>query len=71
MLSLRETPKASDSNFPQTGSPPGLTVATQFQLELELLQKKYVIVPEAGHMMHLQKGHMLFQYEVVSFFKAP
>lgn len=34
-------------------------------------QKQYVIIPEAGHMMHLQKGHDLFQHEVVSFFSAP
>jgi hypothetical protein len=30
-----------------------------------------VIIPNAGHMMHLQGGHRLFQHEVVSFFKAP
>lgn len=33
--------------------------------------KKYVVIPEAGHMMHLQKGHRLFQHEVVAFLKAP
>ncbi len=33
--------------------------------------KRYVIVPEAGHMMHLQKGRGLFQHEVVSFLEAP
>jgi pimeloyl-ACP methyl ester carboxylesterase len=33
--------------------------------------KRYVVIPKAGHMMHLQGGHRLFQYEVVSFFKAP
>jgi len=33
--------------------------------------KKYVVVPNAGHMMHLQKGHQLFQREVAAFFKAP
>jgi pimeloyl-ACP methyl ester carboxylesterase len=33
--------------------------------------KKYVVIPDAGHMMHLQKGHLLFQREVASFFKAP
>jgi pimeloyl-ACP methyl ester carboxylesterase len=33
--------------------------------------KRYVVVPKAGHMMHLQKGHQLFQHEVASFFKAP
>jgi len=33
--------------------------------------KRYVIVPNAGHMMHLQKGHRLFQHEVAGFFKAP
>jgi pimeloyl-ACP methyl ester carboxylesterase len=33
--------------------------------------KRYVVVPDAGHMMHLQKGHRLFQHEVVSFFTAP
>lgn len=33
--------------------------------------KKYVVIPNAGHMMHLQGGHRVFQYEVASFFKGP
>jgi pimeloyl-ACP methyl ester carboxylesterase len=33
--------------------------------------KKYVVIPRAGHMMLLQGGHRLFQYEVASFFKGP
>ena len=33
--------------------------------------KRYVVIPNAGHMMHLQKGHQLFQHEVAGFFKAP
>jgi pimeloyl-ACP methyl ester carboxylesterase len=33
--------------------------------------KRYVVIPKAGHMMHLQSGHRVFQHEVVSFFKAP
>jgi pimeloyl-ACP methyl ester carboxylesterase len=33
--------------------------------------KKYVIIPDAGHMMHLQEGHRMFQHEVTSFFKGP
>jgi pimeloyl-ACP methyl ester carboxylesterase len=33
--------------------------------------KRYVVIPNAGHMMHLQGGHRAFQHEVVSFFKAP
>jgi pimeloyl-ACP methyl ester carboxylesterase len=32
--------------------------------------KRYVVIPQAGHMMHLQKGHKRFQYEVSSFLKA-
>ena len=32
--------------------------------------KKYVVVPAAGHMMHLQAGHRLLQNEVASFFGA-
>lgn len=31
--------------------------------------KRYVIIPDAGHMMHLQKGHRLFQHEIIGFFK--
>jgi len=34
-------------------------------------RKQYVVVPEAGHMMHLQKGHRLFQHDVIAFFSAP
>lgn len=33
--------------------------------------KRYVIIPDAGHMMHLQAGHLLFQKEVAGFFKEP
>ena len=33
--------------------------------------KRYTVVPDAGHMMHLQKGRLLFQHEVVAFFTAP
>ncbi|HLC41791.1 MAG TPA: alpha/beta hydrolase [Methylomirabilota bacterium] len=33
--------------------------------------KKYVVIPDAGHMMHLQKGHHLFQHEVAGFLNAP
>ncbi len=33
--------------------------------------KRYVVVPDAGHMMMFQKGHVLFQHEVASFFKNP
>jgi pimeloyl-ACP methyl ester carboxylesterase len=29
------------------------------------------VVPDAGHMMHLQKGHDLFQREVIAFFATP
>jgi pimeloyl-ACP methyl ester carboxylesterase len=32
--------------------------------------KRYIVIPDAGHMMHLQKGHQLFQHEVSSFFKG-
>jgi len=30
--------------------------------------KQYVVVPDAGHMMHLQKGHRAFQHHVIGFF---
>jgi len=33
--------------------------------------KRYIVVPDAGHMMHLQKGHRLFQREVVGFLRTP
>jgi pimeloyl-ACP methyl ester carboxylesterase len=32
--------------------------------------KRYVIIQDSGHMMHLQKGHLLFQQTIASFFKA-
>ena len=32
--------------------------------------KRYVVIPDGGHMLHLQKGHRLFQQEVSSFFRA-
>jgi pimeloyl-ACP methyl ester carboxylesterase len=33
--------------------------------------KRYVVVPGGGHMLHLQRGHRLFQDEVSSFLKSP
>jgi len=33
--------------------------------------KRYVVIPNAGHMMHLQKGHQMFQQEVAAFLAAP
>lgn len=33
--------------------------------------KQYVVVPEGGHMLHLQKGHARFQHAVASWFSAP
>jgi pimeloyl-ACP methyl ester carboxylesterase len=33
--------------------------------------KRYIVIPDAGHMMHLQKGHRRFQHEVASFFLLP
>lgn len=33
--------------------------------------KRYVVIPDAGHMLHLQAGHRAFQHEVASFLKAP
>jgi len=32
--------------------------------------KSYVVIPQAGHMMHLQEGHKRFQHAVSSFLKA-
>lgn len=31
--------------------------------------KRYAVIPDAGHMLHLQKGHRLFQHEVAGFLK--
>ncbi|MDH5708260.1 MAG: alpha/beta hydrolase [Hylemonella sp.] len=32
--------------------------------------KQYVVVPEGGHMLHLQKGHARFQHAVAGWFSA-
>jgi len=42
-----------------------------FFAQLPNPRKQYVVVPDAGHMMHLQKGHRIFQHEVIAFFTAP
>jgi pimeloyl-ACP methyl ester carboxylesterase len=34
-------------------------------------RKQYVVVPDAGHMMHLQKGHRIFQQQVIAFLSTP
>lgn len=41
-----------------------------FFLKLTNPYKRYVIIPDAGHMMHLQKGRVKFQQEISGFFKA-
>lgn len=33
--------------------------------------KQYTVVPEGGHMLHLQKGHARFQHAVASWFAVP
>lgn len=33
--------------------------------------KRYVVIPEGGHMLHLQKGHARFQHAVAAWFSAP
>jgi len=42
-----------------------------FFAQLPNPRKQYVVVPDAGHMMHLQKGHLLFQHAVIGFLTAP
>ena len=42
-----------------------------FFAQLPNPRKQYVVVPDAGHMMHLQKGHRIFQQAVIAFFTAP
>jgi pimeloyl-ACP methyl ester carboxylesterase len=42
-----------------------------FFIDLPNPDKQYVVVPNAGHMMHLQKGHRMFQHYVIGFFSAP
>jgi pimeloyl-ACP methyl ester carboxylesterase len=42
-----------------------------FFAQLPNPRKQYVVVPDAGHMMHLQKGHRLFQHDVIAFFSTP
>jgi len=42
-----------------------------FFKQLPNSHKLYVVVPNAGHMMHLQEGHRMFQHDVASFFKEP
>ena len=41
-----------------------------FFRQLPNANKRYVVIPDAGHMMHLQLGHRLFQREVANFFAA-
>jgi len=42
-----------------------------FFRQLPSPHERYVVIPDAGHMTHLQKGHHLFQHEVAAFFNAP
>lgn len=52
--------------FDDVADPGGLF---PFFHELPNPDKRYVVIPEAGHMMHLQKGHRRFQEEVSHFFR--
>lgn len=38
-----------------------------FFQQLPSPDKRYVVIPNAGHMMHLQRGHVAFQHAVVGF----
>ncbi len=42
-----------------------------FFRELPNPAKQYVIIADAGHMMHLQKGHQQFQQAVIGFLSVP
>lgn len=42
-----------------------------FFVQLPNAHKGYVVVPDAGHMMHLQRGHRIFQHEVAGFLSTP
>jgi pimeloyl-ACP methyl ester carboxylesterase len=42
-----------------------------FFKQLPNSHKLYNVVPNAGHMMHLQEGHRIFQHDVAFFFKEP
>lgn len=42
-----------------------------FYSRLATHDKRYVVLPNAGHMLILEKDHRLFQYEVLSFFDRP
>jgi len=42
-----------------------------FFRELPNPAKQYVVIADAGHMMHLQKGHQHFQQAVIGFLSAP
>ena len=42
-----------------------------FYAQLNTHDKKYVVLPDGGHMLILEKGHRRLQYEVLSFFDRP
>jgi pimeloyl-ACP methyl ester carboxylesterase len=42
-----------------------------FYSQLKTHDKSYVVLPDGGHMMILEKSHRRFQYEVLSFFERP
>jgi pimeloyl-ACP methyl ester carboxylesterase len=42
-----------------------------FYSQLNTHDKRYVLLPDGGHLMILEKGHRRLQYEVLSFFDRP
>jgi len=70
MIHARLMPVATmiiHGEYDDVADPDGLL---PFFKQLPHADKRYVMVPRAGHMMHLQEGHRRFQYEVSSFLKT-
>ncbi len=42
-----------------------------FYSQLNTHDKRYILLPDGGHMLILEKGHRRFQHEVLSFFDRP
>jgi pimeloyl-ACP methyl ester carboxylesterase len=42
-----------------------------FYAQLKTHDKSYVVLPDGGHMLILERGHRRFQHEVLSFFDRP
>jgi hypothetical protein len=63
--------QSQDGTFARSGKVALLVHGGTRYSQLATHDKRYVVLPNAGHMLMLEKDHGRFQHEVLSFFDRP